>query len=56
MATIRAQRNFGFGVMKVFTMSGAPANFWPVWFQPLMIRVEPRTRASQKQPPNSRLL
>lgn len=56
MATIRHQRNFGFGAMKVFTMSGAPANFWPVWFQPLMIRVDPRARTSQKEAPNNRLL
>lgn len=52
----RVQRNFRFGAMKVFTMSGAPANFWPVWFQPLMMRVEPRARTSQKQAPSSRLL
>ena len=56
VATIKAQRNLGFDTMKVFTISGAPANFWPVWFQPRMSRVEVRTRASQKQAPSNRLL
>ncbi len=26
----------------IFTMSGSPANFWPVWFQPRMRRMAAR--------------
>lgn len=29
-----SQRSLGYVVMKDLTMSGSPANFWPVWFQP----------------------
>lgn len=56
VARIRDQRNLGFVAINVFTISGDPANFWPVWFQPRMMRVAPRTMANQTQVPPSPLL
>lgn len=32
----------GLGMRKVLTVSGSPANFWPVWFQLLMSLRAPR--------------
>lgn len=36
---IRAQSRIGSGCRNDFTMSGSPANFCPVWFQPLITLV-----------------
>lgn len=33
---MNAHSSSGLGMRKVFTVSGSPANFWPVWFQLLM--------------------
>lgn len=33
---MKTHSSSGLGMRKVFTVSGSPANFWPVWFQLLM--------------------
>lgn len=36
-------KNWGFGARKSLTISGSPANFCPVWFQPRMTRIVSNT-------------
>jgi hypothetical protein len=48
------QRSWGCVTTKLLTMSGLPANFWPVWFQALVIRRA--AREMNNQPMSSRLL
>ncbi|KMQ81463.1 hypothetical protein RF55_26249 [Lasius niger] len=41
------QRSCGLGARNSLTMSGSPANFWPVWFQLLVRRMVANARTCQ---------
>ncbi len=49
MATMAIHRAAGYCWTKILTISGSPANFWPVWFQLRVVRMA--RSAMRYQPP-----